>query len=187
MLTYPQFDILQVQWRAIAAEALALPRTVLRINRAGKTHAQVAEEIIGVGIPAWVESWGPHRANWLIWGLALNDTYPLGAAGAPATVSLLRQIKGIKVAAFSLFKPGVILTAHDHPEMAQEGLLTYHLGLSVPSQCCQIWSLGTFYEEHNGRGFVFPGGHRHYAFNASADKERIILYVEFDPNALPDQ
>jgi hypothetical protein len=181
MLVPAQFGPLQYYWSSIASEAAALPRTLSGIHRVGKTHAQVAMEIVAAGTPCWTESWGNHKRNWLTWGLALNGTFPLGDAGAPITTRLLRDIRGLRTAAFSLFKPGVLLTLHRHPEMADDGLLTYHLGLHVPRMQCYLWSGGDTHEEANGHALIFPGGDPHWACNASPDHERIILYVEFDP------
>jgi hypothetical protein len=73
------FGPLQFYWSSIAAEVLALPRDIAAIDRDGKSHAQVAAEIIAAGIPCWTESWGEQRHNWLTWGLAIDGTFPLGA------------------------------------------------------------------------------------------------------------
>jgi aspartyl/asparaginyl beta-hydroxylase (cupin superfamily) len=170
---------LQNNWRAISAECAALDRrNILDIDREGKSHEEVARAIIENGQPKWVEAWGEQKEKWLNWGFGIHDQYPLGDAGAPRTVDLLRHIRGLKVAALSLFKPGLLLPVHTHPELADEGLLTFHLGLEVPRDYCYLNADGEFVREEEGRALVFDGSRPHYAFNASS-VDRLILYCEF--------
>jgi beta-hydroxylase len=172
-------NLLWCNWQTIRDEALALdPHLILNSDREGKSHAQVMEELVQAG-PHWIPGWGD-KAHWLNWAFLLNDTFPLGDTGCPKTCSLLGRIKGLKVAALSLFKPGALLPLHHHPELATEGLLTFHLGLSVTPPC-YLWSNGQFYPEEAGTPLVFDGSLPHFAFNAS-NQDRIILYCEFAPS-----
>jgi aspartyl/asparaginyl beta-hydroxylase (cupin superfamily) len=170
----PRLIDLAAHWREIAAEAAALPDTRLDIARAGKTHAEVAAEIIAAGRPGWVEGWRP---GWLNWGVCINDQFPIDC-GLPFTVSALRQVKGIKVAALSLMEPGCTLLMHSHDELAGR-YLTFHLGLDCPDQGAELWAGGGFLQERNGNWLVFDGSRPHYAFNCS-EQRRVILYVEFE-------
>jgi beta-hydroxylase len=174
---------LQEHWSVIRTECVALKRSdILNIDREDKTHEEVARAIIAHG-PGWVEGWGEAKAKWLNWVFVIHDHQILGDAGAPNTSALLKHIQGLKVAALSLFKPGLLLPIHAHPELAREGLLTFHLGLEVPPGACYLNVDGEFVPEEAGRALVFDGSRPHYAFNAS-DEDRLILYCEFSPERL---
>ena len=92
---------------------------------------------------------------------------------------LLQQLVGLKVAALSLFRPHVVLPVHSHPELAEEGLLTFHLGLSCPPNCW-LGTDGRLIREIDGEAIVFNGARPHFSFNFSP-QDRLILYLEFDP------
>jgi aspartyl/asparaginyl beta-hydroxylase (cupin superfamily) len=183
MILPEPLQFLADNWRTIASEAAVLRRdNILGIDRDGKTHEQVAAEIISNGKAGWVKSWGADNEKWLTYGLVIEDKMPLGDCAMPKTAALLKQVRGLHVAALSLFKPDTILGLHFHPEMAAARINTFHLGLIVPENCC-LGTNGEFIKEANGRGFVFDGGKPHLAFNASRE-ERVILYCEFYPEIL---
>jgi Aspartyl/Asparaginyl beta-hydroxylase len=163
---------LQRNWRHIAAECATLPQTMLPFDREGKTHAEVAAEIVKRG-PGWCRSWGAIRDHWLTWGIGLMDQYPLGDTGLPYTTSLLRACTGVRVAALSLFRPGCVLPVHSHPELV--GCQTVHLGLSVPAGC-YLWC-DQFHQEREGKMFGFDGTRPHWAMNGGG-RDRVILYLE---------
>lgn len=163
-------------------ECAALDRTnIAKFDRAGKTHEDVARALVTEGKPSWIKGWGEADEKWLSWGLIMHDSCPLGEAGVPKTTALLQHIRGLKVAALSLFRPGLLLPVHSHPELADEGLLTFHLGLEVAPDHCWLYADETFIREEAGKAIVFDGSKPHYAFNAS-DADRLILYCEFYPN-----
>lgn len=169
---------LQRNWFTIASECNALPRSNAFPIDNGMTRERVAEYLIA-DIPQWVSGWDGYE-KWWNWGISLNYQYPLGDAGVPKTVSLLKQIRGIRFANLSLLKANAILPMHTHPENI--GLLTFHLGLDVPEEC-YIHSHGEMAMEENGKSIIFDGTFPHYSFNAS-QKDRLILYCEFSPDKL---
>src|SRR5215468_6799481 len=115
---------LQENWAMIREECAALDRNnILDLDREGKSHEMVAKALIESGRPQWIKAWGEQRDKWLNWGFAIYDQFALGDAGAPKTAALLRHIRGSKVLSLSLFKPGVLLPIHTHPELGEEGLL----------------------------------------------------------------
>jgi len=173
------FNLLWSNWKTIRDEALALDQSNLAdFDRDGKGHAAVFDELVKVG-PHWIPAWKEPKNVWLVWPLVLWDDFPLGDAECPKTCRLLRRLRGLKVAAFSLFRPRTILGLHTHPELAEEGLLTFHLGLTVTHPCF-LWTGNQFHPEESGSAFIFDGGKPHYAFNASL-ADRLILYCEFKP------
>lgn len=181
---YEPLMFLHENLRAIKNECGSLDRdNISDIDRRNKTHEQVAREYMRCGRTQWLRSWGEHKDKWLNWGLIIHDEVVLGDAGAPITTNLLGNIKGIKVAALSLFKPGVLLSIHTHPELGVEGLLTFHLCLEAPTEGCYLNADGEFAREEEGVAIVFDGSRPHYAFNAS-DVDRLLLYCEFSPERL---
>ena len=176
--------VLRNNWRAIREECRVLDRNdIAEFERGALSHGQITQKLIANGRMQWVKAWGSHKDKWLNWGFCLYDQYPFGDAGAPKTTKLLRHIKGLKVAALALFKPGVLLPIHSHPELKAENLLTFHLGPDVPPDHCYLHADGEFAREEEGKAIVFDGSRPHYAFNASR-KDRLILYCEFSPEKL---
>ena len=175
---------LQKNWRMIREECAPIDRTnIANFERGAMTHSAIAKKLAENGRPQWIKAWGAHKDKWLNWGFSIYDHFPLGDAGAPKTVALLKHIKGVKVFALALFKPGVLLPVHRHPELKAENLLTFHLGLEAPRDHCYLNADGPFAREEEGKPIVFDGSRPHYAFNASG-VDRLILYAEFSPERL---
>lgn len=184
MIDVSQFEpllFLQRNWLTIASECSTLPRNKIFPIPEYVNREDVAIALVKSGNPAWIKGWDGVD-NWLNWGIAINYQFPLGDAGVPKTSALLRQVYGIKFANLSLFKGGVMLPLHTHPEMQREVLLTFHLGLDIPSEC-YLNVDGETVQEQNGRALVFDGSKPHYSFNASPN-DRLILYCEFSPQKL---
>lgn len=172
--------MLRENWQVMRDECVGLDRDdILDIDRENRTHRQVADALIRNGRVQWVKAWGDQKDRWLNWGFAINDEYPFDYAATPKTVRLLRKVKGLRVAALSLFKPGVRLPLHDHPELGRERILTFHLGLECPPNC-YLYADGQFTLAKDGVPIVFDGSRPHYAVNAS-NSDRLILYCEFSP------
>jgi hypothetical protein len=179
LLPFPPLLILQEHWRTIAAECAAIDRSHrLPIARGDRSHQEVAEELVSGGRPGWIEAWGPEPRLWWNYGFVHEDQLPFGDAGAPQTVALLQRLRGLRVAALSLFRPGANLPVHQHDELRADGILTFHLGLQMAADYSYLWVDGTFIREEEGKGFVFDGSRPHFAFNSS-DRDRLILYLEF--------
>lgn len=182
---FPPLKALRENWRMIRQECSVFDRTdVLEgIDRDGKSRDTVAKALIAGGRPRWVKAWGEQKDKWLNWGMVVHDQLIMGDAGAPKTTALLRHIRGFKVAGLSLFKPGLLLPVHEHPELHIEGVRTFHLGLEVPPDHCYLNVNGEFVREEEGKAIIFDGSYPHYALNASS-ADRLILYCEFYPQKL---
>jgi aspartyl/asparaginyl beta-hydroxylase (cupin superfamily) len=181
---FPVLQELAKHWPTMREEGLGVDvADVLDVSREDKPHEQVVEELRRAGRAAWCRGWGvPDK--WLNLGLVAHDApIPHVQARCPKTLALFERIRGVKVAAFSLFFPGALLPAHSHPELAQEGLLTFHLGLEMAPDFNYLYVDGQFIREETGKAFVFDGSKTHFAFNTS-ESPRLILYVEFSPDRL---
>ncbi|MEL6510386.1 MAG: toxin-activating lysine-acyltransferase [Pseudomonadota bacterium] len=186
---YPALKGLTENWRLIRDEMRAVAATTLPINRDGKSHADVAAEVADYvqegGAYGWLQGWGNahQRENWTQLGLVTQDTpVPFLNGHMSRTLDLLQPLSGIKIAALLKMQPGTFLETHSHPELAEEGLLQMHLTLeAAPDRNFAYLNVdGEFRQHIPGTAFVFDGSKPHFAVNAS-DAERVILYLEFDP------
>lgn len=170
----------EAAWQAIRDEYRALNAPILNLHRIGDAEQFVEQLRRRNGwTPSWqVGSSEPNR-NWLTFGLYYKGIVPDGnTEKLPVTTGLVRHLRGCKVAAFSLMRPTSFLAPHSHPELGQ-GMLTYHLGLEVPANCCFLVVNGVPMQEGSGKSVIFDGSQEHFALNMS-NADRVILYIEFD-------
>jgi aspartyl/asparaginyl beta-hydroxylase (cupin superfamily) len=138
---FPALVWLTEQWETLRKEALALERSVLPLDREGASHFDVLAAMARIGRNGWTESWGINKKKWLTYGYLFMEVYAaryFNDHSHPETARLLSRLRGVKVCAVSLFLPDTYLPPHSHPELAQDGCLTYHLGLSVPEKYCYL-------------------------------------------------
>tara|TARA_Y100000816_G_C26037218_1_gene543112 strand:- start:52 stop:732 length:681 start_codon:yes stop_codon:yes gene_type:complete len=128
----------------------------------------------------WVYGTSRHNIkneNWLMFGL-IYDNIPLSANKnvCPKTCELLKNIKGINIAGFSLMKKKSNIKKHtDHVGMDNNSL-SIHLGIIVPSECILTVN-GKDMIEKEEKLFGFDSNYVHSAVNNS-DSDRIILYID---------
>jgi len=186
---FPALEALAKNWKIIRDEYRQLNAPILPIDRVGKLHEQVYEEIIEHiaqgGEYGWLQGWtmdGNPSKDWIQYGLIIFDeTTPFVQEKMPRTVEMLLQIKGIKTCAISKLKAVGVLPVHQHPEIHDEGLLQMHLTLDAPEgkNCAYLNVEDEFVKHRNGEMIIFDGSLDHFAFNASTT-DRAILYMEFD-------
>jgi aspartyl/asparaginyl beta-hydroxylase (cupin superfamily) len=184
---FPKLQTLANAWQVMRDELASLNAPMMDINRNGKSHYEVQNEVVKKVLDGdaygWIEGWGQPQGNkdWTQFGLVMEDQpVPFAAAMMPKTQDLLRNIKGIHVAALSRMAPHSLLSTHRHPELMKKGLLQMHVTLSSPEtgNYAYLNVAGEFRQHLNGSAFVFDGAHDHFAINCS-DAERVILYMEF--------
>ena len=182
---YPALGKLLEHWAEIKQECMKLDtEDILPLDRTEKTHEQVAEAIREGGKQGWVRAWGPSRDLWLNYCFTIHGEPFLDDGRTPITMGLLRRMRGVKVSALSLFRPGACLPAHGHEELGEEKLLTFHLCLDADDMRANcLWTEGELLHEVPGNAFIFDGSKLHYAYNCSS-ADRLILYMEFSPERL---
>jgi aspartyl/asparaginyl beta-hydroxylase (cupin superfamily) len=182
---FPAFAQVVESWHDLRDEVVALETApVLKLDRMHKSHEEFVADIARQPRGGWVQGWGYQPDRWLNFALIFDDEVaPHAAASAPKTAALFQRLRGVKIAGFSLFLPGTLLPAHDHPELREERLFTLHLGLRMAPDFNYLFTGGEFIREEPGKAFVFDGAPTHFAFNASGEP-RSILYVEFSPEKL---
>lgn len=95
----------------------------------------------------------------------------------PETVRILRQVRGVRAALFSILPAGAELTLHSDPLACS---LRYHLGLATPnSEQCFIDVDGRKLSWRDGEDFVFDETYPHHAKNET-DEFRLILMCDVE-------
>lgn len=190
---FPELEKISKNWEVIKKEFDELNAGIMPVDRRGKEHDEVIEEIMSRLDQGeeygWVLGWGDDddsdqgNPNWLQYGLAIaGTTLPYARNHMPKTCELLDGIKGIKVCALSTLKAHSFLHTHNHPELTEEGLLQFHVTIDADSQGSHSSYLnvnGEFSQNINGKAIVFDGSFNHFALNAS-ERDRTILYMEFE-------
>lgn len=119
--------------------------------------------------------------NWLNFGL-INNNKELEANSkiCPKTCKLLKNIKGINLAGFSLLKPNSYIKPHIDNTGIDNNSLGIHFGLIIPEsekkKSFLIINNKKIYED-NFKLFGFDSNYLHSAENNSK-QDRIILYID---------
>jgi aspartyl/asparaginyl beta-hydroxylase (cupin superfamily) len=96
----------------------------------------------------------------------------------PQTVTILKQIRGLRSAGFSKLGPGTILRPHQGWEHLSNKVLRCHYGINVPENC-GIWCNGESRDQHQDEWLVFDDSKMHSAWNRST-RDRIVLILDLD-------
>lgn len=117
--------------------------------------------------------------NWLNFGL-INNNKELQANSkiCPKTCKLLKNIKGINLAGFSLLKPNSYIEPHIDNTGIDNNSLGIHFGLIIPekNKSFLIVNNKKIYED-NFKLFGFDSNYLHSAENNSK-QDRVILYID---------
>lgn len=189
LTNFPYFLELSKHWRIIKEEVADFSGLIININRSGKTHEEMYEELSTLYKKekkyGWVKGWGlddEENPSWLQYYISVYDKiFPIQNGAFDNTLKILKDFEGIKTCAFINLQANTIIPNHKHPEIHEENLLQFHLTLSAPSRnnYSYLNINGEFIRTIEGRAIIFDGSYNHFAFNAS-NKDRIVLYIEFD-------
>ncbi len=191
---FPRLAAIADAWPTLHAEFSRLDAPIMPIDRQGKQHAAVLQEVtrhVAAGNTyGWMLGWGkdgPNR-NWMQYGLvAGGHAVPWAAQAMPETVRMLAGTPGIETAALSWLARDTLLSTHTHPEIARDRLLQMHVTLTEVEQGNYAYFnvAGEFRHYTSRNAFVFDGSNDHFALNASST-DRVILYLEFRRDVLYD-
>jgi hypothetical protein len=167
---FPRLKELAGHWRTIRDEFRALNAPILKIHRVGKSHGEVAAEVMSHvssgGQYGWILGWdhdNRENPNWMQYGLvAFDDEIPFARKTMPKTLDLLSNIKGVKVCALSKMKPNTFLSLHSHHEIRSQGLLQFHITVDAPAEqnYAYLNVNGEFNRNVPGDAIVFDGSRR---------------------------
>ena len=111
-----------------------------------------------------------HSAVLYGYGIRIDEN----CARYPVTAALVERIPGLVSAMFSVLQPGAYLPSHVG---VTKGVLTCHLGLSVPAsdERVAIDVEGCSYHWQEGRWFLFDDTRRHEAWNRTGEPRAVLL------------
>ncbi|TMO69883.1 aspartyl/asparaginyl beta-hydroxylase domain-containing protein [Pseudoalteromonas aurantia] len=189
---FPQLREIFDNWQIMAQELAELKVPVMEVNRIGKSHVEVYQDILSQVMSGkeygWVKGWGENKENsdWLQLALIIQD-HPMEflPGKLERTMSMLGKLSGLKVCALVKMNSRTMLHMHQHPEIESENLLQLHLTLDVPeTQNYNYLNVNGEFRQHSlGEPILFSGAKDHFAFNESLGS-RTILYMEFSKDNL---
>lgn len=109
---------------------------------------------------------------------AYTHTIESNALLMPQTYSIIEKNKQITTAWISIMEPHTKLDYHRGP---YNGVLRYHLGITIPStdkNKCGIDIDGEVRNWEYGKSLVFDDSHIHSAWNLT-DSTRVVLFIDF--------
>ena len=183
---FPPLTRFSTYWEVLLEEAMHLDNFVFPFDRTDALYEETLTRIIATNRNGWMRGWGEAKDKWINYGLRYKDkliTDFVEDNSCPSIMALVKRLKGVNMVGLSLLKPGGYILPHLHGDLIGTGLLSYHLGLSVPEDWHWLNVEGTFIQHRPGESFVFDASKTHFAINFSG-KNRLILYLEFDRNIL---
>ena len=104
-----------------------------------------------------------------------SDVDKIALEKCPKSCKIINSLPNVKVAMFSVLKPGARIEPHRGPF---KGCLRFHLGLSTPnSDDCFIKVNNIKYSWRDGKGILLDDTYEHWVEN-NTDKTRIILFCD---------
>lgn len=160
---FPELKLLNDNWQVIRDEAMAL---------ADGGQIRAAEGYTDMGFNSFFRTgWKRFYLTWY------GRDLPSAMAQCPNTLSLLRQIPGVKAAMFASLPPGATLQRHRDP---YAGSLRYHLGLVTPNHPdCFIEVDGQRYHWKDGEAVMFDETYIHHAANKT-QQQRVVLFCDIE-------
>ena len=167
---FPYTAELEKHWETIRDEALAIsvqPNRVPALDEISPDHQGIA--------PA-----GMWRSFFLVgYGYPVEENL----ARCPKTAEIVSRIPGLNSAFFSILKAGTHIPDH---RGVTKGLITCHLGLSVPEEGdCRMRVHDQVVRWENGKTLVFDDTYRHEVWN-DTDERRVVLLLHIErPERFP--
>ena len=165
---FPELDLLREHWQTFRDEALALHAS----GYFTKPQDPESQAHYDLGFRTFYKyGWSKFYLKW--YGYVHRSAEEL----CPKTVAILKQVKAVNGAMFSVLPAGSKLTRHLDPVACS---LRFHLGLSTPNQdACFIDIDGQIHSWRDGQGLLFDETYLHHARN-DTDRPRIILMCDVE-------
>ncbi|MBT4478317.1 MAG: aspartyl/asparaginyl beta-hydroxylase domain-containing protein [Flavobacteriales bacterium] len=161
---FPDYRILEENWEVIKLE-------VERIVKSGKTLPKFHEVDNGQSYISDNDgvSWS------LITLLLYNSWHKENIKMCSKTTAILKGLRGVKSAYFSILSPGKIIPPHVGP---YKGIIRYQLALSIPKEGeCKLIVDGKDYFWKEGKSVLFDDTYLHEVQN-NTDEMRIALLLD---------
>ena len=169
---FPELKIITENWQTIRSEAIQLRNSGGGSNIFDQTSDPNNKSHYDIGFRTFYKyGWRKFYLKWY------GYTHLSALSRCPKTLEILKKIKTVNGAMFSILPVGGQLTRHLDPMACS---LRYHLALDTPnSQDCFINVDENDYYWKNGEAFIFDETYIHYAKNNS-QKERLILMCDIE-------
>lgn len=161
---FPEYKILEKNWTEIKQE-------IEGVIESGKTIPKFHEVDNGQEYISDNDGLSWNLLNLLLYSMWHKKNTKL----CPKTTSILKKIKGVKSAYFSILAPGKHIPPHKGP---YKGIIRYQLALSVPKDGeCKIFVDGTPHYWIEGKSVLFDDTYTHEVVN-NTDEHRIALLLD---------
>ncbi len=162
---FPWQKEIEAKWETIRDEALA----VLNHREAVPVLRQISPDHDRIAVD---EKW----QSFFLWGYGYK--VPENCRRCPETAKIVECVPGLRSAFFSVHAPGLHIPRH---KGVTKGMLTCHLGLSVPRERekCRMMVEDQELVWQAGKSFVFDDTYHHEVWNDTED-DRVILLIQFD-------
>lgn len=162
---FPQFSHIRGHWKTIRDEYLAVE------HLAEKWPPQAFRGTPVDGHDGVVDN---NNGHWDFLPLYIDGKWLVSEEICPETQKLLKDIKGLWLAGFSILRPSCEIFPHRGPEEPE--VFKYHLGLIAnPGPWLNIG--GQEYHWKEGYDVIFDDAIEHFAKNPT-DKTRVVLMVD---------
>lgn len=161
---FPEYKILEENWVEIKKE-------VQSVIESGKTLPKFHEIDDGQEYISSNDGLSWNLLNLLLYSMWHKKNIEL----CPRTTSLLKKIKSVKSAYFSILAPGKHIPPHKGP---YKGIMRYQLAISVPKKGeCKIFVDGIPYYWKEGKSVLFDDTYTHEVVN-NTEEYRIALLLD---------
>jgi len=161
---FPEYKILEENWIEIKQE-------IEDVIESGKNLPKFHEVDNGQEYISDNDGLSWSLLNLLLYGIWHKKNTEL----CPKTTSLLKEMKNVKSAYFSILDPGKHIPPHKGP---YKGIIRYQLALSVPKNGeCKIFVDGTPYYWMEGKSVLFDDTYTHEVLN-NTKEHRIALLLD---------
>lgn len=159
---FPEYKILEENW-------LDIKKEIERVIDSGKTLPKFHEIDDGQEYISDNDGLSWHLLNLLLYTMWHKKNAEL----CPKTTSLLKKIKSVKSAYFSILEPGKHIPPHKGP---YKGIIRYQLAISVPKKGeCKILVDGKPYFWKEGESLLFDDTYTHEVVNNTSEYRVALL------------
>ncbi len=165
---FPELKVIEDNWEVIAQEATELYKNGFFES----TTQSGADSYYDLGFRTFYKyGWSKFYLNWY------GYTHASALKHCPKTSEVLKNVKSVNGAMFSLLPVGSKLTRHLDPVACS---LRYQLGLNTPNDDrCFINVDGQNYSWRDGEAFMFDETYLHFA-NNNSETYRLILMCDVE-------
>jgi beta-hydroxylase len=180
---YPKMKILENNWKIIKNEIPYFDINTITFERQQDEWLNDKADVLLIKLKNndnWIKSWTDNNM-WFNFPL-MYQNQPIGKAEeiCPKTIKLLKKLKNIQVAGYSLLVPYGEIDFHTDSTGPSFNSMAFNMKLTGGHCDLTVKSNNKMYTHIHqvGKPVIFNSELKHQAINHS-DKNRIILYIDF--------